>query len=116
MGCVPIRQYQMVFNAAWLRSCRFCILYALQQAGRKDANVVVADLDFPYTVAATLVGSMNIYCVHHVIEDCGRQLVEVQVLLHLLDEAIHVLCLVFLFSNFLGQLVDLYAQLSLSRS
>ena len=46
---VPIRQYQVVLNAAWLRSCRSCILYVLHQAGRKNTDVVVVDLNADLT-------------------------------------------------------------------
>ncbi len=46
---VPIRQYQVVLNAAWLRSCRSCILYVLHRAGRKNTDVVVADLNADLT-------------------------------------------------------------------
>ena len=89
------------------------MLYALQQAGRENADVVVADLDFLHTMAAALVRSMDVYGIYHVVDDSGCQLVEIQILLHLPDEAIHILRLFFLLIDFSFQLVDPRAQFSL---
>lgn len=55
----------------------FFILYTLQQAGRKNANVIVSDLNFLHALATTHVRRMNVYCFHHIIQNGGRQLIDI---------------------------------------
>ena len=44
----------------------FCALYVVEQAGRKNANIVMADLSFLHTLPAGLIRRMCIHNARHV--------------------------------------------------
>lgn len=53
---------------------------------------------------------MNIHRFYHVIQDSGRQLVQIEILPYLVDKPVNVFCLFFLLYNFFVQLQQLFPQ------
>ena len=56
---------------------------------------------------------MNIDSFHQIVQHCGSQLLQVQILLRLTDKLVHILRLIFLLLNFFFQYVNLFSQFSL---
>ena len=56
---------------------------------------------------------MNIDRFDQIVQHCGSQLLQMQILLRLTDKLIHILCLIFLLLNLIFQYVNLLRSLTL---
>lgn len=75
-------------------------MQVIEQGRREYSHKVIGYIKLLFPMSARLVGSVNIYRLYHVIQDSGRQLVQIEILPYLADKPVNVFCLFFQLYNF----------------